>query len=110
MNVRHEEPAKCGGRRLAGTYPILSRSLEGAPQVNTAVSRMVAGLVLGALALAPAALAVEDKPADLKVGDLAPVFGVMDDQGQPWKSADHVGKKYLVFYFFPGDFTRGCTV
>jgi peroxiredoxin Q/BCP len=70
---------------------------------------MAAGLVLGALALAPAALAVEDKPADLKVGDLAPVFGVMDDQGQPWKSADHVGKKYLVLYFFPGDFTPGCT-
>jgi thioredoxin-dependent peroxiredoxin len=77
--------------------------------MNTAVSRMFAVLVLGALALGPAALAVEDKPTDLKVGDLAPVFGVVDDQGQPWKSADHVGKKYLVLYFFPGDFTPGCT-
>ena len=78
--------------------------------MNAALSRMASALVLSVLALTPAALAVEDKPADLKVGDMAPVFGVTDDQGQPWKSADHVGKKYLVLYFFPGDFTRGCTV
>ena len=47
--------------------------------------------------------------AELKVGDLAPAFEGMDDLGQPWKSADHVGKKYVVVYFFPGDFTPGCT-
>ncbi len=77
--------------------------------MNTAAHRMVVVLVLGALALAPAALAVEDKTADLKVGDLAPTFGVVDDQGQAWNSTDHVGKKYLVVYFYPGDFTPGCT-
>ena len=48
-------------------------------------------------------------PADLKVGDVAPAFEGLDDQGRPWKSTDHVGKKYLVVYFYPGDFTPGCT-
>ena len=45
---------------------------------------------------------------DLQVGDVAPVFSAADDQGKPWKSASFVGKKYLVVYFFPADFTSGC--
>lgn len=45
---------------------------------------------------------------DLKVGNAAPVFQANDDQGKVWKSADIVGKKYLVVYFFPADFTSGC--
>ncbi len=56
--------------------------------------------------------AEEPKPeaptAGLAVGDLLPNFESTDDQGQPWRSADHVGKKVLVLYFYPGDFTGGC--
>ncbi|HKW14008.1 MAG TPA: peroxiredoxin [Candidatus Krumholzibacteria bacterium] len=48
-------------------------------------------------------------PVDLKVGDKAPKFEAMDDAGKLWKSADHVGKKTLVVYFYPADFTGGCT-
>lgn len=44
-----------------------------------------------------------------KVGDPAPKFDSTDDQGRPWKSADHVGKKVLVVYFYPADLTPGCT-
>jgi thioredoxin-dependent peroxiredoxin len=44
-----------------------------------------------------------------KVGDKAPAFEAKDDQGNLWKSADHVGKKMLVVYFYPADFTGGCT-
>ncbi|MFO0945540.1 MAG: peroxiredoxin [Planctomycetota bacterium] len=47
--------------------------------------------------------------ADLKVGDKAPVFEVLDDAGKAWKSADHVGKKIVVVYFYPADMTGGCT-
>ena len=47
--------------------------------------------------------------AELKVGDNAPVFESVDDQGKPWKSVDHVGKKILVVYFYPADLTGGCT-
>jgi peroxiredoxin Q/BCP len=46
---------------------------------------------------------------DLEVGATAPAFEAIDDAGKPWKSADHVGKKVIVFYFYPGDFTPGCT-
>jgi peroxiredoxin Q/BCP len=52
--------------------------------------------------------AAADEPVDLKVGSPAPVFEALDDQGRPWKSVDHVGKKYVVVYFYPGDFTPGC--
>ncbi|MCS7045411.1 MAG: peroxiredoxin [Gemmataceae bacterium] len=45
----------------------------------------------------------------LKVGDKAPVFESIDDTGKPWKSTDYVGKKIVVLYFYPADFTGGCT-
>jgi peroxiredoxin Q/BCP len=61
------------------------------------------------LTLGKTAPAADEKKVELNVGDPAPVFQTTDDQGQPWKSADHVGKKYLVVYFYPGDFTPGCT-
>ncbi len=48
-------------------------------------------------------------PVDLKVGDAAPKFTVKDDSGKDWKSADHVGKKIVVVYFYPADMTNGCT-
>lgn len=46
---------------------------------------------------------------DLKVGDAAPTFQAKDDTGADWKSSDHVGKKIVVVYFYPADFTGGCT-
>jgi peroxiredoxin Q/BCP len=48
-------------------------------------------------------------PKPVEVGSPAPVFQASDDQGKEWKSADHVGKKILVVYFYPADLTGGCT-
>lgn len=56
------------------------------------------------------AATADNKKLDLKVGDPAPAFQSTDDQGLTWKSSDHLGKKYIVVYFYPGDFTPGCTV
>jgi peroxiredoxin Q/BCP len=53
-------------------------------------------------------LTLQDK-VDLKVGDAAPAFEAKDDAGKDWKSADHVGKKIVVVYFYPASFTGGCT-
>jgi thioredoxin-dependent peroxiredoxin len=44
-----------------------------------------------------------------KVGDKAPEFQSVDENGKTWKSSDHVGKKIVVVYFYPADFTGGCT-
>src|SRR5205814_8540789 len=79
------------------------------------------GLRLVALVAALAAVSItggpgagsdepKDKAVELKVGDPAPPFVLSDDQGKPWKSADHFGKKWVVIYFYPGDFTPGCTI
>jgi peroxiredoxin Q/BCP len=48
------------------------------------------------------------KKVNLEVGDSAPSFQSKDADGVTWKSTDHVGKKLIVVYFFPGDFTPGC--
>ena len=68
-----------------------------------AMQAVLAVAMIGGLA------AAEEPKVDLKVGDPAPAFDAVDDLGQPWKAADHIGKKYVVVYFFPGDFTPGCT-
>ena len=60
--------------------------------------------------MAGAAMATDDdKQVNLQVGDTAPAFQSIDDQDLTWKSSDHLGKKYIVVYFYPGDFTPGCT-
>jgi peroxiredoxin Q/BCP len=66
-------------------------------------------LVVG-LSLLPTSMSLADnKSEELKVGDSAPDFEAMDDQGNLWKFTDHVGKKILVVYFYPADLTGGCT-
>ena len=51
----------------------------------------------------------KNQVAELVVGEPLPPFTATDDAGKPWKSSDHVGKKVVVLYFYPGDFTGGCT-
>jgi thioredoxin-dependent peroxiredoxin len=67
----------------------------------------------GACALAVLAVttsnSVSAQGGEPKVGDKAPAFEGIDDQGNPWKSTNHVGKKIVVVYFYPADFTGGCT-
>lgn len=45
----------------------------------------------------------------LAVGDHAPSFQLPDSKGGSVGLEDFVGKKNLVVYFYPKDFTRGCT-
>lgn len=61
---------------------------------------LVAILVLAALT-ASAALP--------SVGDLAPEFTLSDGEGNEVSLEDHRGK-WVVLYFYPKDFTSGCTI
>ena len=45
----------------------------------------------------------------LEVGEKAPAFEALDDQGKPWKSQSFRGKKLLLVYFYPAAMTGGCT-
>lgn len=49
------------------------------------------------------------KNTELAVGQPMASFLATDDQGQPWKLSEHTGEKIIVLYFYPGDFTGGCT-
>jgi peroxiredoxin Q/BCP len=44
-----------------------------------------------------------------KAGDTAPLITGKDQNGADFKLADHVGKKIVLLYFYPKDFTGGCT-
>lgn len=60
--------------------------------------------LLSALAVPAAA-----QQATLDVGDPAPEIVATDSYGQPWRSADVVGDRILVVYFYPAAMTSGCT-
>ncbi len=42
-------------------------------------------------------------------GDLVPAFEAVDTEGKQVKSGDLEGRKYVI-YFYPKDFTPGCTI
>jgi len=44
----------------------------------------------------------------LKIGDMAPEIETTDEMGAPFKLSEHRGHK-VVLYFYPKDFTPGCT-
>ena len=46
----------------------------------------------------------------LSVGDKAPVFKLPDQDGDIVDLAELIGKKAIVLYFYPKDFTSGCTM
>jgi thioredoxin-dependent peroxiredoxin len=56
------------------------------------------------MAAATAALA-----GPLAAGDTAPAFTGVDQNGKTVNSSDIVGKKIVLLYFYPKDFTGGCT-
>jgi peroxiredoxin Q/BCP len=64
---------------------------------------LFAGLFAGMSALAA------DAPAMPKAGDNAPLVEGKDQDGKDWKLSDDIGKKVVLLYFYPKDFTGGCT-
>ena len=46
---------------------------------------------------------------DLSVGDVAPSFEVVTDEGETVRLSDYLGSR-VVLYFYPKDDTSGCTV
>jgi peroxiredoxin Q/BCP len=55
-------------------------------------------------------MAVEESvQGKLKVGDQAPDFSLPNQSGDIVNLRDFVGKKIVVLYFYPKDFSSGCT-
>jgi thioredoxin-dependent peroxiredoxin len=63
---------------------------------------LLIGLLVSLCVAAPAFAA---EPA---VGDQAPAFHLQDQKGE-WHTADQYKGQWLVLYFYPKDFTPGCT-
>jgi peroxiredoxin Q/BCP len=52
---------------------------------------------------------MQEIPLELHEGDLAPDFVMKDAQGNTSRLSDLKGKKDIVVYFYPEDFTPGCS-
>lgn len=46
---------------------------------------------------------------EVNVGDKAPVFSTLADDGSTWNADDYLGQKFIVVYFYPAAMTGGCT-
>jgi peroxiredoxin Q/BCP len=101
-----DDRARAGARGRTesgfGSHHLFRRNAMFSPAVRLSAL----GLALGLLAASGAA---DDKKVELRVGDPAPAFQALNDQDKTWSSTDHYGKKWVVIYFYPGDFTPGCT-
>ncbi|HUG97241.1 MAG TPA: thioredoxin-dependent thiol peroxidase [Nitrososphaera sp.] len=53
---------------------------------------------------------MEEKQAELAEGNVAPDFTMRDGNGKEMKLSELRGKKSAVVYFYPKDFTPGCTM
>ena len=81
------------------------------------MARSIAEAWMGfAVAISLSATLADDSVRDavakaeaVTLGAAMPEFSCFDDCGQEWKSNQHVGGKVVVMYFYPGDFTEGCT-
>jgi peroxiredoxin Q/BCP len=67
---------------------------------------LLAGLLVIGLMVFFAVTASAEIP---KAGDAAPLFTGTDQDGKEFKLADLIGKKIMLLYFYPKDFTGGCT-
>lgn len=51
----------------------------------------------------------ETLKTSVKVGDTAPDFTLSNQSGEKFRLSSLVGKNSIVLYFYPKDFSRGCT-
>jgi thioredoxin-dependent peroxiredoxin len=66
-------------------------------------------VVAMAIASAVGGTSANAQEAVLNVGDRAPIFEAIADDGELWRSREHVGRGILVVYFYPAAMTAGCT-
>src|ERR1017187_4542487 len=72
-----------------------------AMKTNWFTTLLIAGSILSSAATAFAAMP--------KVGDTAPLFEGQNQDGKTFSLAGLIGKKIVLLYFYPKDFTGGCT-
>ena len=48
------------------------------------------------------------KITPIEVGDKLPVFELLNQKGELFNPSNLIGKKHLVLFFYPKDFTPGC--
>ena len=66
--------------------------------------KTIASILITLIAMAGIAVAQE-----LEVGDKAPDFKAVSDNGSSWDVKDYLGEKFIVVYFYPAAMTGGCT-
>ncbi len=67
------------------------------------------GLIAGTVIVLVVAIAIEERSGLLRVGAVAPDFSAPLSTGKTFVLSAYRGKNPVVLYFYPADFTAGCT-
>src|SRR5215831_4324411 len=67
------------------------------------------GLLFAILVFAALFAVAADQPQPPSAGTSAPVFTLPSQEGSPISLSEYKGK-WVVLYFYPKDFTQGCTI
>lgn len=70
---------------------------------------MIRSLTIAVLLTVLPHATAENPATSLNVGDDCPRVSAVDDSGEAWKIADHLGKRKIVLFFYPADMTHHCT-
>lgn len=68
------------------------------------------GYLIAIAALALIGVVIEEKSGLLEVGEVAPTFSARLHDGRELRLSEFVGMSNVVLFFYPKDFTAGCTV
>lgn len=71
--------------------------------------RILTAVIVALAAAVAVTVSLADTPAAPAVGAAAPEFKLTSNEGKPVSLADYRGK-WVVLYFYPKDFTSGCTL
>jgi peroxiredoxin Q/BCP len=71
--------------------------------------KLVFLLCFGGIIVGAWALSTQQSNGKLKIGDPVPPVTAEDQDGKPVNLAQAAGSGYLLVYFYPKAFTRGCT-
>ena len=69
----------------------------------------MAAWIIAGIVLIIVALVIEERTGLLDVGDPAPDFTATLSNGERFALTDYHGKSPVVLFFYPADFTQGCT-
>jgi peroxiredoxin Q/BCP len=79
------------------------------PRNSTVYFALASAILLSSIGMSPPQAFSATASTGVKMKSKAPDFELQDDQGNPYKLSDHIGKSKVVVFFYMSDKATNCT-